>query len=52
MLINTLGRVVSTSSGFVPDYLESLDDFEKAKKSADGIGDVSYTHLDVHKRQA
>ncbi len=39
MLINTLGRVVSTSSGFVPDYLESLDDFEKAKKSADGIGE-------------
>ena len=39
MLINTAGRVVSTSSGFVPDYLGSMDDFEQAKRSADGLGE-------------
>ena len=39
MLINTAGRVVSTSSGFVPDYLDNLEDFERAKRSADGIGE-------------
>ena len=39
MLINTAGRVVSTSSGFVPDYLGEMDDFEQAKRSADGLGE-------------
>ena len=39
MLINTAGRVVATSSGFAPDYLDNLDDFDKAKRSADGIGE-------------
>lgn len=39
MLINTAGKVVSTSSGFVPDYIETLDDFNKAKQSTDGIGE-------------
>lgn len=39
MLINTAGRVVSTSSGFVPDYLSNMDDFEQAKRSEDGLGE-------------
>ena len=39
MLINTAGKVVSTSSGLVPDYLDNLDDFDQAKRSVDGIGE-------------
>ena len=39
MLLGASGQIISTSSGFMPDYLANQNDFTSAKRSADGIGE-------------